>query len=252
MPSRKRNNGKARKAKRSSTARPDDQLSRSMELLSLEGITRCYHACRDNIVAQDVSREFIEMFFREWTQSPAENAPSLVMALAITKVNLPDVWQDKQKLSAVRTYFVYHGTELLLRSSDVLFNKAALNLTHVITLIEGHVSDIDRYPDKKFMKNTDLWQGCERSLFQFYKSRIGCTCLDEKCAALTARKSTGLCAHCKIRKERSTLLLCSGCNRKQYCSKECQAAHWSNHKEDCRKHRMKLASLKEKGNVNDN
>jgi len=102
-------------------------------------------------------------------------------------------------------------------------------------------------PDKEYMKNIDLSQGCERSLFQFYKSRIGCACLDEKCAALPVKKSAGLCAHCKCRKERDRLLVCSGCKRKQYYSKECQAADWPSHKEGCKKHKIKLASLKGRG-----
>ena len=42
---------------------------------------------------------------------------------------------------------------------------------------------------KHFMKNTDLSQGCERSLFFFYKFRIGCTCLGKKCASSAVQKN---------------------------------------------------------------
>ena len=151
----------------------------------------------------------------------------------------------------MKTHLIYQGTALLLRSSSVLSNRTALVLAAAIDIMDVYMDDfLLPVSDKRFTKNTDLLQGCELSLFFFYKYRIGCTCLDEKCASSAVQKSTGLCAHCNIRKECSQLLVCSGCNRVQYYSKECQVAHWSCHEEDCKKSKIKLASLGGKGKNN--
>lgn len=42
------------------------------------------------------------------------------------------------------------------------------------------------------------------------------------------------CFHCKIRKNRLELLVCSKCRRQQYCSQECQLKDWKDHKEFCK------------------
>ena len=111
-------------------------------------------------------------------------------ALDETLTNFPAVWRDKQRLHSVKTHLIYQGTALLLRSSGVLSNRAALILAPAIDIMDVYMDDfLLPISGKHFMKNTDLSQGCERSLFFFYKFRIGCTCLDKKCASSAVQKN---------------------------------------------------------------
>ncbi|PVH75826.1 hypothetical protein DL98DRAFT_574827 [Cadophora sp. DSE1049] len=43
---------------------------------------------------------------------------------------------------------------------------------------------------------------------------------------------------CHICGKSSGLKLCNGCNNCRYCSKECQAKDWANHKKDCKRIRL--------------
>ena len=69
---------------------------------------------------------------------------------------------------------------------------------------------------------------------KFFRKRTSCSCLKDM--HLEARKTlpkTGICYHCKERKERTLLMVCSRCRITQYCSRECQIADWSRHKVYC-------------------
>ena len=85
------------------------------------------------------------------------------------------------------------------------------------------------------LKLRDLYCGgntAKREILKFYRKRISCSCL--KAMHLEARKDApklGDCFHCQKLKERSTLMVCSRCRVAQYCSRECQVAAWSRHKE---------------------
>lgn len=43
------------------------------------------------------------------------------------------------------------------------------------------------------------------------------------------------CDHCYERKTPEMLLICAGCTKVKYCSKECQVAAWGYHKKSCQK-----------------
>ena len=95
----------------------------------------------------------------------------------------------------------------------------------------NNLQDLDFSKNSKgWMKFRDAVEGCERSLLRFYSKHVPCSCLDERYKALKSQPKTGICVHCEQRKERSSLMVCTGCERHQYCSRECHVAAWPGHK----------------------
>ena len=87
---------------------------------------------------------------------------------------------------------------------------------------------------QNLLKYRDAIGGCSRSLFKFYMKRMSCTCLNEKYTKLKATQpKTGQCYYCDKRTDRSKLFACSQCNTVQYCTRECQIAHFEQHINDC-------------------
>ncbi|KIK53008.1 hypothetical protein GYMLUDRAFT_250720 [Collybiopsis luxurians FD-317 M1] len=50
---------------------------------------------------------------------------------------------------------------------------------------------------------------------------------------MSSSSKAGFCAHCNNIRDGEHLKRCSGCLRVWYCSKECQKAHWPEHKPRC-------------------
>ena len=71
-------------------------------------------------------------------------------------------------------------------------------------------------------------------IIRFFTKRIKCSCLKEKYRQAKSEESKmGTCFHCQERKERKDLKVCGTCKLGQYCSKACQKAAWSEHKNVC-------------------
>ena len=103
-----------------------------------------------------------------------------------------------------------------------------------IMSIENYGSIAQNRDKEEIMKERDVMLGCEKSLCNFLAKRIPCSCLDSKIRELKSKPSTGLCGHCFERKQRNALMVCTACNREQYCSRKCQIADWPRHKESCK------------------
>jgi hypothetical protein len=87
-------------------------------------------------------------------------------------------------------------------------------------------------------KIIELHDADEHSLISFFRKRIPCKCLDKKYKEVKSMKKMGLCYNpaCGLpnrKAERSTMLQCTQCRIANYCSRECHAAEWPQHKEGC-------------------
>ena len=127
--------------------------------------------------------------------------------------------------------FLSIGTNLLLEKQRVNF----LLVSHAILFLENYDGEsiVSTLNSRAVItKIRDISGSCsERDLLKFYRKRTTCSCL--KKMHLEARKTLpklGECSHCKERKERSLLMVCSRCRVPQYCSKKCQIADWPRHK----------------------
>ena len=116
-----------------------------------------------------------------------------------------------------------------------------LGFTVVLMLIDSYAPSspvpqgFDQRDAKIWLSNLDILNGCYRSLVKYYMNQTPCSCLDDLYSQLQATMpKMGACTNCKQTKERTNLFICTGCERITYCSKLCQVAHVSIHKEYCK------------------
>eukprot|EP00985_Skeletonema_marinoi_P003306 scaffold1383_cov79-Skeletonema_marinoi.AAC.1 len=79
----------------------------------------------------------------------------------------------------------------------------------------------------------------DHTLVSFYRKRISCTCLAKKYKEVKSIKKMGYCNNEKCplpggKVERSKMLYCTRCSVAYYCSRDCQKAAWSEHREECK------------------
>lgn len=143
----------------------------------------------------------------------------------------------------IKNYLVSYGTTCLCKALPGEVSMLACCFAMTILLLENYAPgpiqkmliDTVTFDGDNYMKVLDAAKGCERSLIKFFKSRLPCGCLDKKYEEVKAgKRKTGICAGCKVRKQRRELSVCQGCKITQYCSKSCRANHWRlKHKEQC-------------------
>jgi len=134
------------------------------------------------------------------------------------------------------------GTNMLLRGDNDFTCWAVCIAPGIMTLEHYNGTlDIDSVINSRAVsiKRRDFDPDCSsilRDILKFIAKDQLANCL--KRMHLDERKTVpkaGICYHCREVKERSTLSVCSRCMIYQYCSRECQIADWSEHKnnEEC-------------------
>ena len=137
------------------------------------------------------------------------------------------------------------GANLLLGGdSQIHGDSTSTDATHIACTIVvlDHCNETMSMSEVLFThgvsaKSRDLSYGNMRDVLKFYSKRLACSCL--KKIYSEARKKLpklGRCYNCWEAKERELLSVCSRCRVHQYCSRECQVANWSMHKNFCDKH----------------
>jgi uncharacterized paraquat-inducible protein A len=77
---------------------------------------------------------------------------------------------------------------------------------------------------------------CPQNIIKFFHSRNSCDCLEKIYTHLRKTpKCTTYCMSCNGVFNVREIKDCSRCKIAQYCSRECQLAHWPNHKEYCKR-----------------
>jgi len=233
--SRKRNKGKERKAKQQAKKEESDRANARKFWNGWVKGAECNHGCGVMIPADDhpVSN-FMDQFIINFHRK------DLVLSQ-----NLREIFKSHRHIYNNESYrnlaigiLVNVGTNMILSDVDTSSSVCVAISVVVLEHFNG-TGDIDSVVNSQAVtiKRRDFDSDCSslrRDVLKFFRKRISCKCL--KKIHLEARKNkpkTGICWHCKKEKERAALSVCSRCMLEQYCSRECQVAHWSIHKKRC-------------------
>ena len=94
---------------------------------------------------------------------------------------------------------------------------------------------LDERDSKTWLRNLDISNSCKRSLVKYFVNQTPWSCLDGLYAKIkSAMPKMGACMNCKQLKERSSLFICTGCERVTYCSEACQLENVPKHKKHCK------------------
>ena len=254
MPSRKRNKGKERKAKKAELEAEVIVRKRAMARKAWQGwarverdvirsaqfITQCNHGCAlmipddaNHPVTSFVDVLFMNCFFGEGKHTVDNLDDSFGTQLA--------VWNDDRHRKITIDLMIRIATNMILGKADVL--RVPRDIVYALMMLEnyGGSGDIDSTINSRVVvtKIRDLGignggSGSLRDVLKFYRKRTTCKCLKER--HLHARQTLpklGVCRYCTDFKERSSLMVCSRCRIDHYCSRECQVADWPSHKREC-------------------
>ena len=246
MPSRKRNKGKERKAKKQAE---QAEVTRAQARLrwqfwargrgeNINGVAiQCNHGCHITIPndhAGHPALDLLDTFFVNWATANI----GMLDNLKDTLQKQPQAWDNHNYREMLTMTLIRIGTNMLLTTNEL---NGPGSLAIAIAVLEEYeeVGDIDSaiYSRRSAKKLRNLhWNvsSMKRDLLKFYRKRISCSCL--KAMHLEARKTLpklGACFQCKVVTERALLMVCSRCRCHHYCSRECQVAAWDEHKHDC-------------------
>jgi len=264
--SRKKIKGQARKAKAKAAAANNSGLTNS---LGRDGIIQtqpnmCYHANQPNMCnheeAPDVCVQFIKWFFQFFLNNTLTlNTPgasvtlTVVTALETAYNKFPEAVNNESNREIIKNDFISTGASYLLErrrpdTSVIMSRSCATALMFIDSyspscpVPAGHLDDRDA---KVWLRNLDIMNGCHRSLVKYFAKQTPCNCLDELYSQMKSTKpKMGHCFGCRqtklevhytfVRVVRTSLFICTGCERSTYCSKACQIAHVPKHKDDCK------------------
>ena len=243
---RKREKGKARKAKAAATQQAPFNAGESVRQAmvgsesqvwrkwAMVGLTRgCTHGCPALPAPDHAVSLFMDAL---WANSNDKTSYDLFMSNTV--VNHRQVWGDDATLRKLALdIMVVIGTNFILDTDDHGIKLADLLATTISAMehYNGH-GKINLAICQAYIVVDDLRCGGEREVVRFYLKRISCTCLKAKYSLLKKSQPTRIsgCHTCKQVKVRSSMMVCGRCKAVQYCCEECQAADWPNHKGLCR------------------
>ena len=166
MPSRKRNQGRARKANAAGSAPP------ASEPRPQPGEDWCRHDC--SLSPDHVCNAFVKTCYEEWNKGTAGTstrlwgviAASMDIATKKYPINESDVDQAKSR-------FLEDGVNKILTGDDNPYN---------VGMIAAAVVQLEResviITTKKMLRIDDILSGCKRTAIRFFYKRIPCSCLD--------------------------------------------------------------------------
>ena len=233
MPSRKRAQGRARKARAQAAAPPGGARAEVRAHGCVCATTA--HSQRIQIFANE-----FESFAHPMRQAHGGSGADVCQFMTGINKKCPHVFQAGENRTLAHTWLVYTATENILKDNDNYWLEAriAVQIVSLLERLEGRAVDEDLilFADHDwFVKHQDLLLGCRRSLVKFHRRRAPCSCLDGMYAQLKPQPTIGVCCGCGQRAEWRTPSDCSQCKCAQYCSKTCQEADWPHHKEWCKR-----------------
>jgi len=272
MPSRKRNQGKVRKAKQQS--RPPKE-----EFIVSDDIEKCEHELEipcslDQLKCHEFVQRFLKLVWRQkdYKEDKYDNDPALEVlhaydsalfsaaAMQYLLMSNAHIWKDDLYRKMIVKMILKRSVDKISRYNDhtiSLLNTdgGAGSYAAGIIVLETSVYDESRVTedDMDLVEAMDVetkrkvykfLTSSNRSIIRFYISRIKCSCLDERYAKAQSLPKMSVCSMCTKQIETSKLYLCGGCKLFQYCCVECQTAAWKGeHHKICGRRKSSPVSL---------
>eukprot|EP00984_Skeletonema_dohrnii_P018324 scaffold8534_cov79-Skeletonema_dohrnii-CCMP3373.AAC.1 len=255
---RKRNQGKARKAAKarakareeveeSNNQRTNGQQQQSLAeqmqqlqignsnflLTSGSDATKCRHGFEemDNMCIDFVSA------FRKAVQKAVKRGEStlscLVEAKNATMDEFAGVWNDSAKMEIVMSYYLSHGTESILEGNNGYALECAVHARYMEQWAAVKLHETQAITN---WSKVEAMSADSHTRVKFFRRRIPCRCLDAKYDEVKSITKMGRCFNPQCpdgRVERNKTMYCSRCRCITYCSRECQKADWTAHKQEC-------------------
>ena len=141
-------------------------------------------------------------------------------------------------MKQVIQYFLHNGTMNILANTGEYSRHSTILARFFEQWLKVKVHKCQACIDWPKVIECGVSHSDEHTLVKYFWRRIRCSCLDKKFEEVKSRTKMGICfnqycRHPKRLVERSKIRYCSRCRGATYCSRECQAAHWSVHKELC-------------------
>ena len=231
MPSRKKAQGKARKAAKAEVK-----------------ANRCFHGF-DQLSQSERCKEFIKAFDLKFALTIALSSNRMVGATytetwEAIQQEFPDALVDDVILKNASSYYLSKGTDLILQGSIVEPNTShACFFEQIIAQLH------EKSRPANMSKVIELMGTDQHTAVKFIRERIPCNCLDEKYKQVKSIKKMGHCGNENCissdrNVERKTMVYCANCRMINYCSRECQVADWSRHKPRCKEASKMKADFK--------
>ena len=248
MPSRKRNKGKERKAKKEETEREEvrklwQEWARG-KAPSSRTVISCDHgraSIHPLLMIQPsnnnhpVSR-FIDQFFLEIVQEKNQHRIKDLLQAHSQICN-----NDADRKLATDILIVIGVNNLLMypdgRNAQTVAGLTSL-IADLVLILENYTVDFDTtcLPRDVAKKLKGICNHNIRDSLKFFRKRISCKCLkDMHLQARETLPKLGGCQHCGKVYERKCLYVCGRCRISSYCSKECQIADSGLHRKECHK-----------------
>jgi len=230
MPSRKKAQGKARKAVKAEVE-----------------ANQCCHGF-DQSSQSDRWNEFIKAYELQYAIAAQSNrmvGKTYSETFDVVKVQFPDVFGNTAMLKSVCSYYLSNGTDMILKGRD----NVGYNASHAC-FFEQFIAQYHEKTHQMNMSKVIELMGCDQHTnVKYIRQRIPCNCLDEKYKQVKSITKMGHCGNenCVSSDrvvERKKMLYCVNCRQINYCCRECQVADWPRHKPMCKEFSKMQAEFK--------
>lgn len=188
----------------------------------------------------DVCMEMIVAFLRAHRAAYKCGQNGFAAATTVTFEKYPEVIKDSAKMNLIITHFVAMGTECLLAGNydDARQIASFARYFEYVNVEYSHCHGRNEGNTANWQNMFEMISADEHTLVKYLRKRIRCHCLEEKYKQVKSITKMGTCmnSRCSLpgrRVERSKMKYCTQCCLANYCSRECQVADWPRHKENC-------------------
>jgi len=258
MPSRKRNKGKKRRAKKMETTTearlPKERTDDNNDTPSgwHNDIPQCHHGFDPLPLPIDDDRPLEHFMTAYEDQLDGLRMMSRILNNAYSLDRLEDLYtlimipissiisnSDNGFLNSIDNRQIVTSLLLDIGTNMILFDENLDRIIHVMGSIlildqyqgNGDYSSARFLASKKFNRIRD---GNERDVIKFFNKRIPCECLQDRYEKVRRNvPKIGRCWMCRHEVVRSKLMVCGRCKVAHYCCRECQIEDYPSHKDSC-------------------